>query len=525
MKKRLLALLLAMVMMFALVSCTGGKDDEGKDYSGSGKLFEDGATIEVMVASHASWPYDENWPMWELFREKTGANIVVNAVPSEDFGTKIPIMMAGGKEELPDMIFFISGKSVADNFGPQGGFVSISENLDKMPNYKAFWEALPAGERADNMMLRMSGDGEIYFPPNYGIQTVGNTRTWMYRKDIFEKNNIKVPTTMDEAYQVAKKLKSIYPNSYPFAIRAGFSNMCLMAPQWKEHFSLEMYFDYNDNTWHYGCLEPEAKEMVEYFRKLVAEDLIPTNFLTIAATEWEEIVANDRGFMMLEYLLRIDHFNVPAREKNAEYTWAAMMPPKATATKGQHIINNQSYELAGYMVCNTGDQKGIDNSLKLLDWMYSPEGIEFQSWGKEGVTYKVNEEGKKEWNVGDYGSPYGDLGMGTPGLYQCVEFEANEALYSEEQGVAGAIASQYQAERYNPANFLAFADDLATEKGTIATEIYTYVQEEINKFVLGQKPMSEWDSFVNGIKDRNVDRLIELYTEQYNRVLNGGNIW
>ncbi len=525
MKKRLLALFLAAMMMFALAACAGNKDEELTDYSGPDKLFTEKTVIKIMVDSHPSWPYDKNWPMWELFREKTGANLVVNAVPSSDFATKIPLMMAEGKETLPDMMFFISGKGVANEFGPQGGFVSISENLDKMPNYKAFWESLPAGERADNMMLRMSGDGEIYFPPNYGIQTVGNTRTWMYRKDIFEKHNLKVPETMDEAYKVAKKLKTLYPNSYPFAIRSGFANLSLMAPQWKPYFALDPYFNYSDNTWHYGYMEPEAKEIVEYFRKLVAEGLVPVNFLTIASTEWEELVNTDRGFMMLEYLLRIDHFNVPAREKNPEYTWAAMKPPKADNASGQHIINNQSYELAGYMVCNTGDQKRIDNALKLLDWMYSPEGIEFQSWGKEGVTYEVDESGEKEWLVDEYGSPYGDLGMGTPGLYQCVEFAANEALYSDEQGVAGNYCRPFQAERINPFNVLAFAEDLEDETAELYTEINGYVQEEVSKFILGQRPMSEWDQFVEGIRERNIDRLLELYTEQYDRVLNGGNIW
>ena len=523
--KRIIALVLALVMMFALAACGGDANGDQKDYSGGGKLFDTQTSITVMVGSHPSWPYNEKWPMWEIMQEATGAALVVNAVPTSDFGTKIPLVFTDSPETFPDLIFAISGKGIADEYGPLGALVSISDNLDKMPNYKAFWEALDPEVKDQNMMLRMSGDGKVYFPPNYGIQTVGNTRTWMYRKDIFEKNNLKVPETMDEAYKVAKKLKAIYPDSYPFAIRSGFSNMTLMGPQWKENLRLETYYDFNDKTWHYGGLEPEAKEMVEYFRKLVAEGLIPKNFLTIEAQEWEELVNTDRGFMMLEYLLRIDHFNLPAREKNPEYTWAGMKPPKATAEKGNHLIQNLSYELTGYMVCNSGVQERVDNALKFLDWMYSPEGIEVQSWGKEGVTYKVNEEGEKEWLIEEHGSPYADLGMGTPGLYQCVEFAANEALYSEEQGSAGAEFSPYQETLYNPASILAFEGDLKDEAAEIATEIRSYTEEMLSKFILGQLPMSEWDSYVQGLRDRKVERLLELYTEQYNRTSGAGNIW
>ncbi len=523
--KKLIALTLALVMMLALCACGGDSTENYVDNSGDDKLFTEKTVIKLMVGSHPSWPYDSNWPMWQIMQEETGATFDVNAVPTSDFGTKIPLIFADDPVTFPDMIFMISGKSTADTYGPQGALISISDNLDKMPNYKAFWEALDPEVRQQNMMLRMSGDGKIYFPPNYGIQTVGNTRTWMYRKDIFEKNNLKVPETMEEAYQTAKKLKTLYPDSYPFAIRSGFANMNLMGPQWKEFFRLDSYYNFDEEKWHYGGLEPEAKEMVEYFRKLVAEGLIPKNFLTIQSTEWEELVNTDRGFMMLEYLLRIDHFNVPARQKNPEYTWAGMKPPKASAVKGNNLIQNLSYELTGYMVCNSGDEKRIDNALKYLDWMYSPEGIEVQSWGKEGVTYETNDKGEKKWLVDDYGSPYGDLGMGTPGLYQCVEFAANEALYSEEQGSAGKEFSPYQEELYNPASIMAFEGDLQDEFAEISTEIRGYSEEMLSKFILGQIPMSDWDSYVQGLRDRNVDRLLELYTEQYNRINAGGDIW
>ncbi|MBE6965408.1 MAG: extracellular solute-binding protein [Ruminococcaceae bacterium] len=521
MKKKLISLVLAAIMILTLAACTGtsesGNDVSDNNQTSGEKLFAEGTTFKVLIDSHASWPYDENWPMWKLFEEATGAKFDVLAVPAVDMATKLPLMMTD-PDDLPDMMFFISAKHFADIYGPDGAFASVSENLDKMPNYKAFWESLPEGERNDNMILRISGDGNIYAPPNYGVQTVGNTRTWMYRKDIFEKHNLKTPETTDELYETAKKLKELYPDSYPLSLRSGFGNMNLMGPMWKEHFALNPYFDYNDNKWHYGIVEPEAREMVEFFRKLYTEELITPNFFTIPALSWEELVNTDRGFMMLEYLLRLDHFNIPAREKNPEYTWASMMPPKATNGKGKNEIGNQSYELAGYVVCNTGDEEMMENSFKLLDWLYSPEGIEFQSWGKEGVTYE-EVDGEKKWIVGEFGSPYADLGIGTPGLYQVVKTEANEALYSEEQGINGEFCRKFQASRINPFNVLSFPDEVATERGDLYTSINQYVEEMVSKFIMGLEPMENWDEFVDEVNSMGVERLLELYTERYNDVL------
>ena len=526
MKKKLIALLLAALMILSLAACVSPSEDDttvAEDAASGDKLFPAGTKLRLMVDSHPSWPYNENWPMWALFEEATGADFDVLAVPSTDMATKMPLMMTS-PDELPDMMFLISAKGFADGYGPDGAFIPVNQNLDVMPNYKAFWESLPAGERADNMILRISGDNNIYAPPNYGIQTVGNTRTWMYRKDIFDKHGLTPPETIDELYATAKKLKELYPDSYPLCMRSGFSNMNLMGPMFKKHFALNPYYDYDDETWHYGIVEPEAKEMIEFFRKMVAEKLVPPNFLDIPSLSWEELVNTDRGFMMLEYLLRIDHFNVPARENNPEYTWTAMKPPKSTNGKGDHEIGNQSYEMAGYVICNTGREEDMANSIKLFDWMYSPEGIEFQSWGKEGVTYEVV-DGEKKWLVDEYGSPYGDLGMGTPGLYQVVHTEANEALYSEEQCASGEFCRGFQSERINPYNVLGFPDDVATERGDLFAQINGSIQENISKFILGQRPMSEWEDFVEEIKDMGVDRLLEIYTERYDSVMNSGIIW
>ena len=526
MKRRIAALLTAAALALSLAACTqnpqSGKMNTGANTESGEKLFSEPTTIKLMVGSHPSWPYNENWIMWKLFQEKTGASFEINAVPSSDMGTKVNLLMTT-PDQLPDMIFLIGDKATPNSHGPEGAFIAISDHLDQMPNYKKFWEGVPEKERQDSMLQRVSGDGKIYFPPNYGIQTVGNTRAWLYRKDIFEKHHLKTPETMEEMYQTAKKLKELYPDSYPISMRSGFQNFNLIGSEWKPYFTMQPYYDYSDGTWHYGVVEPEMKEMVEYFRKLVAEGLIPPDFLTIATKSWEELVITNRGFMMPEYLLRIDHFNLPARAENPEYTWAVMKPPRADTPTGQNKIANLAYELTGYVVCNTKDQKRIDNALKLLDWMYSPEGIEFQSWGEEGKTYEVV-NGERKWLVEENGSPYGELGMGTPGLYQCVEFEANEALYSEEQGEQGKIARPYQEERISPFTVLGFADDLIDERSDLFLAIDTYAQEMISKFIMAQTPMSEWDAFQERIKSMGVDRLLELYTEMYERIQETGII-
>ena len=92
MKKRVLAMILAAAMALSLAACApagdGGDAVVDSGNAAEGKLFSEPTTISLLVASHPSWPYRENWPMWQLFGEATGATLDVTAVPSGDFGAQ-----------------------------------------------------------------------------------------------------------------------------------------------------------------------------------------------------------------------------------------------------------------------------------------------------------------------------------------------------------------------------------------------------------------------------------------------------
>ena len=91
--KRLVSLVLATIMLFALAACSGGMG-VGGDVSydiPEGKQIPDDAVLDIMIGSHASWPYNENWKVWEYIKEAIGGTINVNAIPSSDFGTKFTL--------------------------------------------------------------------------------------------------------------------------------------------------------------------------------------------------------------------------------------------------------------------------------------------------------------------------------------------------------------------------------------------------------------------------------------------------
>ncbi|NMG95942.1 sugar ABC transporter substrate-binding protein, partial [Streptococcus pneumoniae] len=46
----------------------------------------------------------------------------------------------------------------------------------------------------------------------------------------------------------------------------------------------------------------------------------------------------------------------------------------------------------------------------------------------------------------------------------------------------------------------------------------TFFDENIIKFIEGQRDMSEWDSFINEAKSKDLDKVTKVYNDAYKRV-------
>ena len=340
----------------------------------------------------------------------------------------------------------------------------------------------------------------------------------MYRKDIFEKHNLTVPETMEQVYEVSKKLKSSYPDSYPLCFRSGLEQLDVMGPAWANDFCHGVYYDFKESAWKFGSEQPAMLEIIEFFQKMSAEQLIPPDFLTIEPKSWEALIFGNRGFIMPEFLVRIDFFNVPARKENPDFTFATMEPPRADTPNGQSRIAKLNLDPSGYVICNTGDEKGIQNSVKLLDWMYSDRGSEVLSWGRENETYRVV-DGERQFITEEGETAQQAYGVATYGLYQRIDPKAYAAAYTKEQIEQGEKAYTYTEQFVNPVKWLAFNGEEQQTYREYFDALKNFNDEQLSKFLLGQRPMSEWDAFQKELKDMNVDGILDIYRSAYDRAM------
>lgn len=515
--RRILAFITAATMAMSLTACTGEKSNKNTQAGEipDGKLFAPETQIDMVISSHASWAYNENWTIWNYFKEAVGGKFNIQAIPSSDLNTKLPLMMAT-PEELPDMLHTFM-KNHVSQYALTGAFLSFDDMQDSMPNYTAFLNSLDENEREELLNQRKGGDGKVYSAPVYGTQRVQNMRTWLYRKDIFEKHGLEIPTNYDQLYETAKKLKGLYPDSYPICFREGVYRFEDLSCAWKNNLTYMHYYDFETGEWKFGAQDPLMKEIIEFFRKLIEEGLVPPNFTVIDTKSWEELMSTDRGFITFDYTTRIDFFNTATRVENPEYTLAFMAPPVPDVPTGSAKVTKSNLDFCGWTVCNNGDEEGQKNAFKLIDWMYSDEAVELLSWGKEGETYEVV-DGKKKFIVNEGEQVQSKYGIATYGLYQVIDQNAYESSYTQENIDACVEALNYLEKNSNPTMWMSLNSEEDSRAAAILDDLRSYCEEEISKFLLGQQPMSNWDEFQKGLIDMGVEELLEIYSVAYERI-------
>lgn len=515
--KRIGALILAGSMAVSLSACS--KDPSGakigNESGDNGKLFSDGTEISMVVGSHPSWPFQKDWPMWRYFQEATGATFNIQSIPNTEIYTKVSLMMAS-PNDLPDLIYF-DDKISTDIHAKSGALIAIDDYIDLMPNYTKFWNSIPEEERKECLNQRKSADGKTYYPQVYGTDSRQGVRAWLYRKDIFEKHNLNVPTTMDELYDVCLKLKKLYPNSYPFCEREGLNNIGVMGSLWKPYFTWQLYYDFNNQKWSYGATEPIMLDIIKFMNKMREANLITPDYLTVNTKSWEELMSTDRGFVLADFAVRVDNFNKPNRKANPDYTLAAFAPPKPNSPTANTKVDKRNVDQKGYIICNTGKTEKIKNAVRLVDWMYSDEAAELLSWGKEGETFKMQND-ERQYIRTETGDIEGEYGVFSYGTYLRVDPKAAINIASEEQAKSIRIALENTQPKYNPALWLSLNDEEERERNTLNDSIKTYTEESLSKFLLGQEPLSKWDEFVTNLNNMGVSNLIKIYETAYARI-------
>ncbi len=501
MKKVVVSLLICFLMVSILPGCVtneGGTDGKGGSTSSSPDLNEPVVELEMLTSSHPSWPHLDDWWIWDAIEKTTNVKLNIVATPNTGHTEKVHLTIASGN--LPDL--FTVGPGTARNIGADGAFLELKPLIDRMPNFKKFIEFSPETYEA-----ALDADGNLYCFPTYGMGET-NRRGWMYREDLFKKHNLGIPKDYNELYQVLVKLKAEYPESFPLGFRSNIKQFEMIGPQWNTNQYL--YYDFDKDEWRYGPIEDSYKEMVIYFNKLFKEGLMPPDFMSIAAKEWQDLMTTDTSFVTLDYVGRIDFFTPTMREENPDFKLSYLPPP--AGKNGKQLFAYSHIADGGVEVASTS--KKVDTVVKLYDFLYSDEGKELTSWGKEGETYTVVNGQRKFIDVTEMADIRIKYGITTGGAGVFFDYGGHMSTFSDELNVAITESREYDGKRQPT---VVFKQEETDERSVVDTALKKHRDENIAKFVIGTRDISEWDDYVAEAMKLGVERMLELQKIAHDR--------
>jgi multiple sugar transport system substrate-binding protein len=204
---------------------------------------QSGKSLKLLLNQH---PYQQAL-VAELpkFQELTGINVTYDVFPEQNYFDKVTLDLQAGASSSYDV--FMTGAYMIWQYAPSGWMEPlekwINDPAKTNPDYdfKDILPGLAASERWNLKPGRANlGEGSQYALP-WGYEA----NALMYRADLFKKHNLKVPTTMDELVETAKKLKELEPGMAGIVVR-GSKNWATIHPGYMTAYASAGCVDYDD---------------------------------------------------------------------------------------------------------------------------------------------------------------------------------------------------------------------------------------------------------------------------------------
>lgn len=192
---------------------------------------------------------------------------------------------------------------------------------------------------------------------------------------------------------------------------------------------------------------------------------------------------------------------------------------------GQVIHLGESHSrLTGYGHTNVAAScENIPLAISWCDWRYSDSGSFFVSYGVQGEIWDYNEEGQirfTEWTVNNPAGVNYEWVLIVHTMDQLAEHGLEIAARKFAQEGGEGIAACYDVwdnfeydAAYQWPTGLTLTDEQTEENAQYSNDVATYCAENYLAFLDNSKPLTEWDSYVAGLKAIGLDAMGEIYQE------------
>jgi len=535
------SLIVLMALVMVLAAC---KSDEKSSGTNSGDDQSGGDGTVTVTAFSSQQPRVEDFndnKLTQLIEEKLGINIEFQTAPFDGAKEKQNLLLASG--DYPTA--FIGGAfSKVDQlkYGEMGVFLPLNDLIaEHAPNIQKVFEENPEFESGVT-----APDGNIYSLPGADgcYHCYWPSKTWI-NEEWLKALDLEMPTTTEQFEQVMLAFKNGDPNGNGEADEVPLSGHT--SDEYGSPIPFLMnsfvytnpinYLQVNGDQIDLVADNPEWKEGLKYINRLYSQGLIDKEAFTQDMSNLQQLAMDPNAIRLGVYpnLWNGDVVTIYGEAIDQRWNQYVAVPPlegpngDRYATYNGHVVSEGKFAITDKA---TEDQQIA--AIKIADYMYSDEGAlnNFQGVGawieaEEGVIGTDGNPAKWDsspeaanadwdaptrdhWDNGFYYMSV-DLFHGQ-GVSQDLEVQdGNEPrLYQENTKYEGAEPMDHVLPDM-------FIDPEASQTAAeLVTVINKYIQQNAVQFAIGAKEIdAEWDAYVKGFKNMQVDDYLKIYQDAF----------
>lgn len=532
MKKRLLSLVLASIMVVSVCACGNNANEEvassetrvaEEDYVPTYPIVDEPITITAMVVGQDT-SVSQTRLVWDEVEKITNIHIEWEHVDGDAFSTRL----ASGK--WPDLICKDMGQTGVYDYGVLGGkLVNYLDYLDIMPNLQKLFEDYP-----DTLAYATQLDGAVYnlFRVS-GVHPTSTSCRPHYRKDVLAAAGVtEEPTSIDEFYDALVACKEYYGQpSYIHDTNLTGSYLQSLFGAFGDLTQLD-YSDDGTGTLVFPRATEQYKEYLKFMHKLYDEELMHKEYLTLDKAAILKLVQGGT----YAFFPQAAASSLTLEDLNNDWENLGTLAPFTSEF-------DPTAELCAYADYNTDhgmyinkESEYVEEICKMLDICFATEevvegsnlyGINFAT-GPEHTTWENDGEGTF--------AEYAPEGFSSKSTYINQVYHWSHSV-GRNDAIAGMVTStpgntQMRQKGYME-KIIPYMNDIVvsikhlkfTEEEQYVIdnkygEIKAYYDQMEAEFISGSKDIdAEWDNFIKTLQQMGIDDVTAVMQSSYDRFL------
>ncbi len=489
-------------------------------------------TMKMTIAANPDYNPNSNMWFFQEMKKKTNVEYQIEHVSTNSWNERKNLMFAAS--ELPDVIVGGLTNTEIITYMKAKQILPITDLVKaNAPNYLKVLDKFPdeAGKLYDPSGNMVGLAGTI----TGGFMEVPGARAFI-NEQWLKNLGLKMPETYDDFYKAMVAFRDSDPNKnglkdeIPLSGYSGYSIDPFVAGPLGIPFGWGSKSEWIERSGKIVYLATDSiyKEYLVRMNKLFTEKLLDQEYYTQNDAQMK---AKGQKLQIGAYTYAAPFVLVSSTDPAIYGQFAAIEPMtseffKTKAWYGNHIGSPNIFI--------TSVNKYQKETIRYFDYFYSEEGgqmfygPEVGKWeGQGGVKWNDNHT---SWSVqvpdGYVGifawlsKVVSPIGSGIQGNWQYTEYCSKQTMTPEDRVLYDTMNKHYtpyMKASFPPSLFLTSTEE--EEVSLIKNDLATYVKQMEAKYVMGEEPLSSFDTFSAKLKTMGVEKLTKVYQGAYDRYL------